>query len=173
MEIPKIGDYIWTANTVTVRNKITCPICVGDKEVKLTLGTGEEVMIECGYCKRGWEGAQGYIRDVYHTEPHTKRVKIESITIKEDHFEVVSNCRVYYSDKHLAYTEVEAREKANKLAEEHNETNEARRNDMTLKHKKNKNYAWNAGYHRREAKRHLRDAKRHREKARLCKEKVR
>ncbi|MHC4311252.1 MAG: hypothetical protein ACYSW3_02130 [Planctomycetota bacterium] len=168
-----IGDEVWVAETVTIQKKITCPICNGNKEVKLTLGTGEEVMIECGYCKRGWEGPRGYIGDTYHTDPYVKRVTVESIGIKKDYYEIVSNHRVYYSDKHIAFSKDIAIEKAELLAQAQNEANEARRNDKTLKAKKNKSYAWNAGYHLKETKRHIRDAKYHREKARLCKAKVR
>ena len=49
----KIGDKVFQANYGRHERWIVCPDCLGTKHVKVILGDGTEVQIECGGCDPG------------------------------------------------------------------------------------------------------------------------
>lgn len=171
----KVGDSVWVAKCSNTQAHVTCPICYGKRRVTLILGNDDTVSLECGYCGRGYEGPRGYVEEFqYKAEPQLIQITGMSInqsnteTVVEYHLGSAHSYRVL-REENLFDTLEEAAKRSLELKAQYE--NEQRTKQKYLKKNLNKSYAWNAGYHLREAKRHRGDAEYHDKKAVLCKAK--
>lgn len=164
----KIGDHVWLARYGAEESRVTCPVCFGHRAVTLILGNGDECRLPCDYCGKGYEGPRGYVTErtmVQRAEPGT----VESVTVSSAAVEYHGDH--WYGDAANVFaTEAEALARSAALAAEA-QADEQRRVDYG-KHDAKKTFAWNAGYHMREAKRKRADADRHDRMAVICKERA-
>jgi len=167
----KIGDRVWIASYETRKVQKECPVCFGNKEVTLRLGNGDEVLLDCDYCGHGFHDPTGYVT-CYERTPKAEPVIVQRIAseVSEDgttyryHFNGMRYVERVYTSQEEAL--VAAHEKA---AWEQKEEDER---THRLKRNVNKSFAWNAGYHLREAAECRRRAERHDRKAVLCKARI-
>ena len=163
-----IGDKVWYASFGTREEKVPCPVCYGNKKVIVILGNQDEVEVECDYCKKGWMGAQGYVIEYLQlpkVEPHTITGRRVEEGIDGEKVEYHDGNSYLYSDN-IFDTKEEALDCATQLVEEHN-----KKEEVKIKHKNEKSYTWNAGYHLKAAKDKYKEAQYHEERARICKSK--
>lgn len=154
-----IGDQVWHARIQYMEDYLTCPHCFGNKYLTVILGDDSQVTIDCECCREGWLGPKGKIRvGQYRAEVH-----LEIINRKEESrngIEYGLSCfRATSNDIFLNKTEAQAR--ASEMASEH------RADEMTrfyAKEKLDRNWAWNAAYHRNHVKRLKQDLAYHESK---------
>ena len=165
----KVGDKVWYATFDQREERVPCPVCYGNKKVVVVLGNGEEVQVDCRYCEVGFEGSKGWVKE-YTKLPRAEYRMIHKITIEEDMgkrvFEFQSDHYLLKPDQ-MFETEEEAMEYAVVMAEKEN-----RASVNKPKYKDEKTYAWNAGYHMKQAERNRKEAVYHEEKAKICKSKA-
>lgn len=166
----KIGDTAWVAGVGTKQLTRPCRVCAGKRVVTLILGTGESVELPCGYCGHGCDSPTGqetfyeFCADARHdviTGINTRQTRDGTVR------EYVCTAGVLREDESLLMTR-EAAEAAcaAKVAAREEEQNTRAEN---IKKNVSKSFAWNAGYHLREAGRCEKQAEYHRGKAVLCK----
>lgn len=165
-KVYKVGEYVWYATYDSEEIFIPCPVCYGNKVVIVVLGNGDECSVECDYCGRGWQGAQGVIKE-YQRIPKAERNLITKRRIEDGlHGEEIE----YISDNHylkieqMFDTEEEALAYAVALADR-----VTQEKLDSPKYKNEKSYTWNAGYHLKQAKSKRNEVKYHEAKATVCK----
>lgn len=174
----EIGDEVFAAHTETKRNEVVCPVCNGDKEVKLTLGDGTEVMLNCDYCAPGFDPPRGWIHAEYIAEAHVKKIYVEGIRMdvnretREEEITLQYGSRLYDVERYIGINYEEAYAKAQMLAEAQDTQYKAKFIASAEKAKKDKSYTWHVGYHMRAAKTAREEAKRHEESARIMESKI-
>ena len=165
----KVGDTVWVASCGSKKVQKPCPICFEKKEVTLILGNGDSVILPCEYCGHGFDKPTGTI-DEYEYIAEPKQMTVTTVSIKA----TSEGERIEYQCGHRTLdaidvfdSEGEARVTADETARQKKQDDEtvAER----IKEYKRKSFAWNAGYHLREAERDRRSAEWHEENARLCK----
>lgn len=62
MIVPKydVGDRPWVGDWDVVEERVTCPDCLGEREVAVTTPAGEVFKAPCRHCYHGWE-SRGYL----------------------------------------------------------------------------------------------------------------
>lgn len=150
----KIGDTIYVVQSGPVECKRPCRVCNGTKVVTLITGLGEHVALECGFCSHGLETPTGF--ETFHQFNCTatpRRVdRIERIegatgdTVK--YHSGPENCYNFYDAVNVYGSAEEAAIHCAEVEAHHSAEQEAR---LHRKAKDWKSYAWNAGYHLREA----------------------
>lgn len=171
----KLGDTVFMARYERAEKTIICPDCLGSARVKVTLGTGEEIMIECGGCDPGgYQGSTGRIKQYDYTSwiaSHT----VTGINLKRDDVEYqldrFGDCCSYATGTERGnYPVFATEEEAKARGEEMRIKHEAEENKLLLaKTKNHRTWAWNASYHRKEIKRAERELEYHRSKVEICK----
>ena len=165
-KVYKVGEYVWYATYDSEEIKVPCPVCYGNKVVIVVLGNGDEVEVECDYCSRGFQGAQGYVKD-YQRNPKAEQQRISKRRIEDgrDGEEIE-----YISDNHYLKIEqmFDTEQEAYKYAVEWAEKDVQEKLDKP-KYKNEKSYTWNAGYHLKQAESKRNEVKYHEEKAKVCK----
>ena len=170
----KIGDSVWVARYLPgTPVKVPCSVCFEKRKVTLILGNDDRVELPCDYCGKGNLGVPTGHETEYQAMSKPELITITGVhteaTYEGEKVEYHQNCYVYHEDKVFA-TKEEALEKGEELKEAHIEEMKQRKD--WLKKDVNKSFAWNAGYHLREAKRNEKDMEYHKKKAVLCKERV-
>lgn len=165
----KIGDRVWLASYERREEKETCPICFGKLAVKLTLGNGDEMILPCEYCGKGYTTPTGQMT-TYIRAARVEPLTITGMRIDEDSVEYFS-CHRCLDDENTFLTKTEALTRAKVLVAEQHKREETRAE--YLKENQQKNYSWNAGYHMRSAKQARKQAEYHERMAILCKAKIR
>lgn len=171
----KVGDTVWIPYAGQLQTSRPCRVCAGQKVVTLILGSGEHVQLDCGMCSKGYEQPSG-IEEGWEFGADARSFHITGIEVVVDeegeHVRYRSGSNGSYSSIehekcHATYEEALAN--AGEQVAEAEREREAR---LAYKEKDtNKSYAWNAGYHLREAKRCRAEAERHEKKAVLLKTK--
>lgn len=172
MRIYNVGDTVWLAQYDHTEVKMPCPVCFGEKQVILILGNGETVALPCDYCGKRCAEPRGFIMEYEYT------AKVQLITITEVQSKVDSmgeERRYYFGGRCTEIQDIwDTKEEAlarcaEKVAQQKlEETTSAFR----IKANHLQSYAWNAGYHLRQAKEYRKRAEYHEQKAVLCKGKV-
>jgi hypothetical protein len=173
MEKFKVGDTVWLASYSSKEVIKPCPSCFGKKEVKLTLGNGDEVMLPCAGCAPGFDPPTGYsIEYEYSTAP--RLIVIDKVTTEVNgSTETVtsgSDCYVLDAEKVFSNQE-DARVFGEGLRLQ------AEREQLTraewIKKDKHRSFSWNAHYHLNQVKRLEKEIERHKAQATACKERAR
>lgn len=163
----KVGDVVWYASFGTRGEQVPCPVCYGNKGVIIVLGNGDNVEVECSYCQSGFNPPRGYVVE-YISLPHVDQVTITKRTIEEvsggEEIEYTGNSHYTLYPDRMFDTYDDALACANWLAEHDN----IKKADSP-KFKNEKSYAWNAGYHLKQAEKCRKEALHHEEKAKVCK----
>jgi hypothetical protein len=160
-----VGDWVWCARLKREQVDVPCPVCFTKKEVTVRLGNGDEVVVDCDYCSRGY--VSEYVED---GAPERYLITAKTVTEMSEGKRTGYHSHHYYFEDTgdlLFATESEAMARGLELAREKKVKEETK--SEYLKKNNLKSYAWNAGYHIRNARDHEKQAAYHHEKARLCK----
>lgn len=157
-----IGDKVWLANCGTREKRNPCPICAGKLKVTLILGNGEQCVLDCDYCGKGYEGPQGYELE------HEPFIKPELVTVSKTEtdgktFDYRFEENFYAEQDKVFLTKEAAEVKCKEIAAELAAL-EQRRLEYNRENGK-KTFSWCAGYHKREAKRNEKEMNYHKKKA--------
>ena len=174
-----VGDRVWYAHYNMTQVQKTCPVCFGEKQVTLILGNKQRVILPCDYCGHGLDEPSGVIRE-YEYIAKTELITITRIERRTDKDYLTDSVREevkYYSGPRymeicdLFNSEEDARARCDEKVkqQEVEETTTA----YHLKAFRLNSYAWNAGYHLKQAEKHRKDVKYHEQKAILCKARIR
>ena len=149
-----------------------CDICFGKKKVVVILGNDDQVTIDCSACELGFDAPLGRTRDHKWISGAEKKL-ITEVETRQD----ISGEKVEYrSDgwclkpEDVFNTKEEAEARAEIICKDYQYEQDTKA--IYLKKDKTKNYAWNAGYHLRNAKKLRQQAEDHDRKAILCKGKI-
>lgn len=170
----QIGDSVFKAKYDRVETWVTCPDCLGSKTVRVILGDGTELTIECGGCDPGgYMPSAGrikqYVCGTVATPYVITGVKVTAACVEYDlnNFGQGSYCTAKEeqlfatSEEAFAWGEIEKIE---------HEAEENKR--LMAKTKDGKSWAWNATYHRKCLKEAERQIEYHRTKIKICEAKV-
>lgn len=147
----QIGDSVWAATWDATEAWVECPDCCGHGRLRVIMGDGTEVSIDCQNCELGYQGPQG--RKLYYARAaRAELCVIKGVRIEGDHVEYQSSRSYTELEVNLFDNEADALARAQMIASEE-ETKE--RNRIFQKEKDTRSWAWNATYHRRA----IRDAK--------------
>ena len=168
-----LGDTVFMARFERTEKTIVCPDCLGSARVKVTLGTGEEIMIECGGCDPGgYQPSTGRIRQ-YDSAVKIEQRIITGINLQEDDIEYRmdgTGGRCFIGSQKGDYRVYATEDEARIGGEEQRVKHEAEENKRLLaKTKNHKTWAWNASYHRKEIKRLEQSLAWHHSKVDICK----
>jgi len=168
----QVGDAVWHARCSWLPVEKSCPICYGNREVKLTLGNGDEMILPCNFCTRGFEPPTGTVKEYeYVVDPEP--VAITGIELRVNGGSIQAHYRsgpFGYDEERLFESKEAAALKGQELKAELEE--DQRTKAEYLKKDKAKSFSWNAGYHLRAAKQDRKSAEHHEKLARLCKERA-
>lgn len=164
----QIGDTVWVAMSGKREVIEPCPVCFRKKHVFLLLGNDEKVELPCSYCSKGRIEPTGEVLE-YRYVAGAEVMTIDKISTEHDalgeKIRYQSNHYILYAEN-MFDTEAEALKRCEEVAEQ---INKDRISEVEhIKEDVKKSFAWNAGYHMREAKEHEKKAEMHRQKARLC-----
>lgn len=165
-----IGDKVFKARYGRNEKWVTCPDCLGSKRVKVVLGDGTEVSIECGGCYPGGiDPSLGRIRQYeFSTEVHQHTVTGVCMHGTEVKYELdnFGSCSYWTGDdKDTFATREEALADGERQKQEHQDAENKR---WMAKTKDHRSWAWNATYHRKCAKEAQRQVDYHSAKALVC-----
>lgn len=168
----KIGDTVYVSKFGRREVKEKCPVCFGKLVVTLILGDDTPVELPCKYCGRGYDPPSGQVAE-WRMDAGAEAVIIDQIRTAQtgagEKVEYMVGNRSYYSIDVFS-TEQEALDKSERSAAKHRQEQETRAE--FIKEDTNKNYSWNAGYHRREAKKAAEKVEYHSRMAKICKAKA-
>jgi len=166
----KVGDVVWVASFEHTKKTKPCPVCFGELKITLILGNGDQVVLPCDYCGKGYDGPKGYVSD-YEYIADAKKEVITAVNITQtaagEKIEYRSKHYILYPDKILD-TEKDAIQRSNELAAEYKKERETQARH--IKNNTNKTYSWNAGYHMRAVKQAKHDLEYHEKMATICKQ---
>jgi len=146
------GDYVFHAAVEGSTEWVTCPDCNGDGFVTI-IYQGETYTLDCEGCKRGYEGSSGR-RERYAYAPIVREGIIEGVEKSSSEpydfeYRLRAGSSSFWILKELDTfsTKEEAEARAQILKTEFDAREAAR---VLQKHKPDKSWAWNVGYHRRQ-----------------------
>ena len=160
-----VGDVVFWANHETEHIKEICPICFGKLKVKLILGNDDEAILDCDFCKKGYDNPRGFIYDRYKWTSKVEPKTITSKTVTENDGLREVKYKVYnaYPDSEdLFATREEAEVRSKELIEIH--AAEEQKNLERRKEYSKNSYGWHAGYHKKQAEKARRDLEYHEKK---------
>lgn len=143
-----IGEELWLADYDSVAQWDLCPVCFGGLKVKMTLGNGNEHMLDCAFCSPGYGAPQGKVHE-HRTRFKPRRFIAESVTMSGSDF--------YYQEGHTnAQAEKLSRDRATceAMCDKMNAeqiAQEERRTVANLQSKK-RGMVWSVGYWRNNLK---------------------
>ena len=164
-----VGDVVWVPRVGMHRVEAVCPICFGKKRAIVILGDDSKVSVECDNCGCGYDGPRGVVTE------YINEAIAESFAIVAVQSETTSDGEqigyITHGGRHARDNECfSSQEEAQAVAEKMNRDQIAEDESRADRIKKDslKKFSWNAGYHRREAKRLREQAEVHDRKAVLC-----
>jgi hypothetical protein len=149
-----MGQSVWYARVRGEDEQIPCPDCFGQRFLRVIMGDGSEVSVECTGCKSGYDIPKGTITKHISNAVEVRSLRITGMeTGYEDGIEIVkyhlgiTGCS-YYS---VAETECfdsseEAEKRAIEIKAELMASEEKR---LLQREKPKRSWAWNATYHAR------------------------
>lgn len=159
-----IGDKGYYASFDLRVKHIPCGVCFGNKYVKVILGNGEEVTVECLACEKGYLGPTGY-QEIYEYEAKAQEAIINRIEVTGNGVEYYTDCGC--GEYRFFDTKEEAIIRCSELAKKHNDEQIER-----IKHreKPNKDWTWHVYYHKKEMQNAEKSFFYHQEKLDIAKE---
>ena len=165
----QLGETAWLPRFYPMSpERVACPVCCGKRVVHLILGDDSVVELPCDYCGKGFEEPTGFIIE-HRPVARAERAVIDSITTNSDGSVEYRTSAGRFTNEAYA-TEAEATAAAHELAAADTRDRETRAEHV--KENQAKSYAWNAGYHMREAKRNRKSAEYHEKMAVICKDRA-
>lgn len=172
MKTYSVGDTVWLSRYAHEAVQKPCPVCFGNKQVTLILGNDDKVLLPCDSCGHGLDEPTGVVTEYEYVAKadHLVITRVESNITLEGEERRYYFAHRYANSENIFDSEAEALARCSQIiAQELLEDAKAHR----LKHNRLKSYAWNAGYHLRQARDHRERADYHDQKAVLCKTRAR
>ncbi len=169
----KIGDKVFMAKYDRVERWIQCPDCLGSAKVKVVLGDGTEIMLECGGCDPGgYEKSNGRIKQYdYEVQILPRIITGVKTRATEIEYELNNFGGGYYNG--TPENVFANREDALTFGEQEKIKYESEVNARLLaKTKQHHTWKWNMAYHRRCIKEIERQLEYHNSKVQICKSHV-
>jgi hypothetical protein len=170
----KIGDTVFQSEYSRQEKFVTCPDCLGTKRIKVVLGDGTEISIECVGCNPGgYNPPMGLIRQYeYGVEVKKRQVTGVKETLTEIEYELdkFNSCYRRGTNNDTFATEEEAIAHGESEKKIHEDKENKR---MMAKTKDARSWAWNATYHRNQIRHLEKELEYQRAKAVICKAHVR
>lgn len=162
----EMGQRVWYVSMESVTKYAICPDCLGAKQLRVILGDGTEVAIDCAACDRG--GYQGSRGNLEYNEYVSLVVESKITGIAIDGNREVYTGQGFYNDgwERVFATKEEAEAAGMILADKYSQEQIKRAH---CKEKDTKTWAWHVKYHRRCAERAQRDMLYHQEKMTMAK----
>ncbi len=166
----KIGDKVFRARYDRHEKWVVCPDCLGSRTVKMILGDGTEITIECGGCDPGgYQPSIGKIKQYEYAtrvwEHTVTGVCMHGTELKYELDNFGSGGYWSGDDSNVFATMEEAQAEGERQRLEH----EAEENKRWMsKTKDHHSWKWNAAYHRRCIKDLERQLEYHRGKVQVC-----
>jgi len=142
-----IGDTVWHCDKGRRQTYVMCPDCMGSGRLTVIMGDGTHVGIDCECCREG----------AYHTgrvstyEWSAKCIQGEicgmEVSGKKVEYQIGTPCSHYTRPENEVFDNLEGCEVHAAIAKAEFEIEEQQA--LQQKFKLNKNWAWNATYHRR------------------------
>ena len=167
-----LGVPLWHAAYGAQDEWVTCPECLGTKEVKVTLANGEEYMLDCRCCQSGCEESRGVVhRQNYDFTPTpfiARRWGTDGDKFWFSSQAPDANCWTHVSQDDL-FTDEEA---CRARCEERNAELAKRQEEQQLANLKSKrrDLAWSVHYWRNQLSRLRSDIERVEKRLRACQE---
>ena len=164
----QIGQLVWYAATETQTKYITCPDCLGSRQLKVTLGDGSEIAIDCAACERGgWQGSRGNL-EYYEHAAVAKEAEITGIAMEHGNALYSGSGFWNLGEDGLSDSKEGAEAFAAEMAAKMTEENIKRAH---AKEKDTRTWGWHVTYHRRCLERAQRDVTHHTDKLAFAKDK--
>ena len=167
-----LGVTLWHASHGAGEEWITCPECLGTKELKLTLANGEEYMVDCRCCQSGYEAPLGLIRRYrYDFKPVpfiARRWGTDGDKFWFSEQSPHANCWTRVDQDDLFTDETACRARCDQRNAELATQQEEQQYNRLMS--KRKDLAWSVHYWRSQLARHRRDAELVEKRLRECQE---
>ena len=163
MNVPKfgLGDNVFRASYDKQEKYVQCPDCFGKRVLRVELGNGEVVAIDCTGCSSGYESPSGVIKQ-YDFTVNCDKFSITGISTSPERIEYDLNNYggSYYTSNEgdLFLTKEEALANG-ELKKKAHEDEENRR--FMAKTKDHRKWSWHVTHHRSGAKRAKEEMERH------------
>jgi len=161
----EMGQKVWCVSMENVTEYVTCPDCLGQKQLRVILGDGTEVAVDCAACKRGDYRSRGNL-EFHRYAPLVKESLITGIALKHGK-EVYCGEGFWNDEGERVFGTKEEAEAAGVLLAEKFTQEEIKR--AHAKEKDGKTWAWHVSYHRRAAERARKELDYHTGKLTLAK----
>lgn len=149
-DIYKVGKEVWVARIHWNGEHILCPVCFGNKGVKVILGNGNTEYVSCSICTVGFNPPSGTIKDFRYVARPEKMVITKVVAISNENGKVYEYrsgyCTLEPNDIFLCKEEAE--EKCKELIRE--AENEEINRMIHRKEKGKSDMVYSIGYHRKE-----------------------
>lgn len=145
-----IGDRPWHATTEHFEKVLTCPDCLGQKYLTVTMGDGSTVTIDCQLCGPGYNPPCGVVK-IHGYKEYVYQTEIDGLEIRAKDgatYQIATSYRVAEGDLFSTKEEAEAR-----AVELQREREQAEADRLKRKEKDKHTWAWHVRYHRSEIKR--------------------
>lgn len=153
----KVGDVVFHAKCGMTEKWIQCPDCFGTEKLKVILGDGTELLLDCMGCAPGMQSPMGVIKSYQWAADVEKRV-ITGMTLNGDkveyHSHVTDCCWNTLKPEDTFATIEEAAVRAKELEAIHTQE-EAER--LLRKERDTKSWAWHVSYYRGKIRRAKQD----------------
>ena len=170
-----LGVTLWRAAYGAGEEWVTCPECLGTKEVKLTLANGEEYMLDCRCCQSGFGPPRGLIhRCIYDFRPTpfvARRWGTDGSKFWFSDAAPDATCFTHVDQDDLFTDEAECLTRC----EQRNAELSKRQEEQQYSHlmSRRKDLAWSVHYWRSQLARHKKDVELAEQRLRACQERKR
>lgn len=151
-----VGDVVWFTQSGYQQSDVECPDCLGQCVLTVVLGDGSQVSIACACCERGYLGSTGKVV-VHQWDCKVESGTVTGMDIDGDNVQYKVG-RFHAEGSYTVQPDVvfatkdEAETEAAKVLAAHQEEETRRFNHVKDNAGRHRTWAWNASYHRREAK---------------------
>lgn len=157
-----IGDRVFWAHVRGEEVSKKCIVCYGDRTVKVTLGNGEIVVVDCDYCEKGFERARGYTTE-FEYKSDVQEIILDGKEVSENSegksIEYRLGNIILRVGESIFDTAEEAEKRVKEIVKKHDE--EVIERGYYSKNQKVKSLGWKIGYHKRCAKQAKEEFERH------------
>ena len=164
-----IGQEVWWARFESVESSVECPDCAGKCCLRIIMGDGTEVSIDCQNCHRGYEEFSRGRITTYERMAKAVKTTITGMDVTADKVEYRVPASYIVPEDRLFETEEEAYLCATELA---TDASRQELEHIASKEKDKRSWAWNATYHRSCIKRAEKEIEHHARKLDVANEKA-
>lgn len=159
-EKPKfdIDDYLyWVESSSNYGKLVPCEMCFGKLQITITLGNGEKINSQCGYCSHGYDEPSGQMK-IWEPTAVIHGGIVSGLSKENDGWTYTVGHRSL-GEHELYKNKEDAEPRRQKKAEEEIQRSDKFFEDDFVRTKKKQ--IWSIGYHREQIKSHRRSIEWH------------